>query len=99
MASVVYRLLVQKNLRTKADRFINPRLPTAPKLRPSLARLPRRWKIPKGVRRQAESVFRDLFGPSPRGTTWAQLAERYPERFRDYLDQAQEEADEDEGEF
>lgn len=92
MAAVLYRVLTTKNVRTRADKFLSPKLP---RVRQSVAKLPRRMKIPKGLRRQAEELFRDLFGPSPRGTTWSALAERYPERFRDYLDQAQEDEDEE----
>jgi len=56
------------------------------KLARSVKRAPVRWKIPKGQRDTIESIFRDQFGAAPRGTTWSLLAERYPERFRDYLE-------------
>jgi hypothetical protein len=65
-------------------------------LRASLRKVKKRWNIPGRMRDQVEELFRDLFGGSPRGTTWSALAERYPERFKDYVDQAQEAAEEEE---
>lgn len=62
--------------------------------RDSLRKVRIKWRIPKGIRDDVEAVFRDLFGKSPRGTTWSALAERYPERFRDYVDRAQEDMEE-----
>lgn len=62
--------------------------------RDSLRKVRIKWRIPKGIRDDVEAVFRDLFGKSPRGTTWSALAERYPERFRDYVDRAQEDQEE-----
>jgi len=56
------------------------------KLARSVKRAPVRWKIPRNKRESIEAIFRDQFGAAPRGTSWSLLAERYPERFRDYLD-------------
>lgn len=64
------------------------------KLRSSLRRVKKRWHIPNRIRDRVEEVFEDLFGKSPRGTTWSALAERYPERFKEYVDQAEEEGEE-----
>lgn len=64
------------------------------RLRSSLRKIKKRWHIPNRIRDRVEETFTDLFGKSPRGTTWSALAERYPERFKEYIDQAEEEADE-----
>jgi hypothetical protein len=61
------------------------------RLSKSVRKAPIRWRIPANLRRRYDSFFTDIFGKSPRGTTWSALAERYPERFRDYIDQMTEE--------
>lgn len=94
-ARIAKQLLRTPKIGVKKLRIKTPR--PDKKLRSSLRRVKKRWNIPGRIREKVEGVFEDLFGPSPRGTTWAALAERYPERFRDYIDQAneaQEEADE-----
>ena len=41
------------------------------------------------IRKQSvtESFFRDQFGPPPSGQEWHSIAEKYPERFADYVDE------------
>lgn len=59
------------------------------KVRPSLLNKAVKFVIPKGQRRATESYLRELFGSAPRGATWVHLAERYPERFADYVEDAE----------
>jgi hypothetical protein len=69
-----------------------------PKPKPKRAepgRAPVRQRIPRRQRRHVERIFTDLFGRSPSGKSWSFLVERYPERFRDYLEQGLEESTED----
>lgn len=80
------RLASQKNIAKKLVK----RASGEKAFRSSLRRVKVRWRIPGRIRDQVEELFTDLFGKSPRGTTWSALAERYPERFKDYVDQAEE---------
>lgn len=84
--------LLLKELEKKAAKKAVKKYETR-RLSQSLRRAPVRWKIPPGKRRLYESIFEDNFGPKPRGVaSWNSLAERYPERFRDYVNDAEEAA-------
>ena len=63
------------------------------KLANSLRRAPVRWRIPPSKRGLYEAAFNDLFGAPPRGAkSWSSIAERYPERFREYAEAAEADA-------
>lgn len=81
-------------VRAKARAKLN-RATGKTQLRASLRKVKKRWNIPGRIRDQVEEIFIDLFGQSPRGTSWSALAERYPERFKEYIDEAQAQAAEE----
>lgn len=83
------RLAKRGNMKRAATKKLK-RMSGEAKLRSSLRKIKKRWNIPDRIRDRVETVFNDLFGKSPRGTTWSALAERYPERFQDYINQAED---------
>jgi hypothetical protein len=82
----VARALLKKKAAKKAAK----KRPGGTRLKASLRRAPVRWRIPPSRRRAYEQIFEDQFGPKPSGVpSWSTLAERYPERFRDYVADAE----------
>jgi hypothetical protein len=91
----ILRTLVKKSAKSKAKKKASRKAAKrtgGQRMRASIRRAPVRWRIPPSKRRQYESIFLDQFGKKPKGvTSWTTLAERYPERFRDYVTQAEAE--------